>query len=446
MTTSKILAVGILAGTALISTASAVTPVKIYVTGSTAFRKATVEAIGGTAGTAGGGVISGGAFATSGTTGLYVASDNSDLTSANLVNWFGGNIGGTLVTVKASWSGSTGGVQTVAAGSSSIKVKFLLDSASGTANADIRVSGVDGSTCEAAIPDIGLADSLQSSTPFNGTFSGVTYQSLNATKVGVVGFVFAGSNGFPSGLSMTKKSFEYQFAGLGYVPLSVYNGDATDALAATRFAYAVGRDPDSGTRTQTLAETAYGVNNAVTQFKPTVSAGHITALGNYADTTINGITYAGANMGESSGGTLRGFLTNVMDSSAYQNGEAGPSYLVTYLGISDFLKVYTGTIGGLTGSYSGGAPATPLAWNGVTYSQANIMNGSYTFWGYEYVTSRSDLGNGTSGGPAVKGAFGTNLANGILATATSGLGGNVKLSDLQVTRSGDGGPITNNNF
>ena len=426
MTTPKILTVGILAATALISTASAQT--KIYITGSTAFRAAAVTGIGGANGNTPGGT---GALAGS----FTVASDNSDITSANVVTYLGGNIGGTAVTIKLSWSGSTGGYQTV---SGSLPVRFLADGATGTANPDIRVTG----TAETATPDIGFGDSQQSSTPFKSS----PYVTLTTTPVGIVAFIFAGSNGFPTGLSMTKKAFEYNFSGLGCVPLSTYNGNGTDALAGARFVYAWGRDPDSGTRTDTLAEVGYGVGTAVHQNKPTISGNNIIAQADYPATTVNGILYSGPNMGESSGSTLRGFLTKTLTAGAYLNGETGPSYGVTYVGIADFLKTYTGTLGELTGSYAGSLPSVPLAWNGVSFSQAGIMNGSYTFWNPQYTTRRSDLGNGNTGGPAVKLSFYTNLSNAVIAIPTSGLSGNVKLSDMQVQRNGDGGPITSLNF
>ena len=250
---------------------------------------------------------------------------------------------------------------------------------------------------------------------------------------------------------MTKKAFEYQYAGLGYVPLSTYTGDPLDVGATRSMVYSFGRDPDSGTRTITLAETGFGVNNPVTQFKPTVAGTTITALGNYPPTTLNGILYAGANMGESSGSTLRAFMNKTLTAGAYQNGETGPSYGVTYVGASDFLATYVGSItdsfGTLTGTGPAGLSSVPLNWNGVAYNRDNIVNGNYTFWSTQVTHRRPNLGDGSlAGGPAVKGTFYTNLSNAILATPTTGLSGNVKYGDMQVTRGTDGGPITNNNF
>src|SRR6476660_5853259 len=104
---------------ALITAESAMAQTKIYITGSTAFRGATTNAISALL------------------PGATTASDNATLTSANAVTWTGGSIGGNAVTVKVSWSGSAGGVQTVA-GAPNFNVRFLPDGATGTANLDPR--------------------------------------------------------------------------------------------------------------------------------------------------------------------------------------------------------------------------------------------------------------------------------------------------------------------
>ena len=69
-------------------------------------------------------------------------------------------------------------------------------------------------------PVVSLADNVQSSTPFLGGSAitggaGATYQTLIPTQVGVVSFIWAASNGFPAGLSMTKKLAEGQLSGGG---------------------------------------------------------------------------------------------------------------------------------------------------------------------------------------------------------------------------------------
>ena len=325
----KILTATFVAVTALASTASAQT--KVYITGSTAFRSATVAAI--TSTLAGGPTIA------------YDGSSSgvTSQSNANAVTWLGGNIGGTAVTIKASWSGSGSGIQTVAGSYNA--VRFLPDGATGSVNADPRTAG---NPAEVATPDIAMADNLQSSTTFlagSNTAGGgtATYANLGDVPVGVVSFTFAASSGFPANQNMTKKIAEAQFGGVGALPLGFYTGLTADSATVggvTKVVYASGRNPDSGTRITTFAETGFGVNNFVTQWKPTVSGATITALALYPTESINGVsTSQPGNSGESSGSSLRAYLTKTLTAGAYQNGETGPSYMITYLGMSDFNAV-----------------------------------------------------------------------------------------------------------
>ena len=201
--------------------------------------------------------------------------------------------------------------------------------------------------------------------------------------------------------------------------------------------YATGRDPDSGTRITALAETGFGVANTTTQWKPTPNgSGTITSMVQYpGNVTINAFPYTTGG-GESSGGSLRAYLTNSLGAGALQEGESGPSYLVTYLGISDYRAVATGAIAdtGLNGTDATGRPAVALNYNGVPFSIAGTENGSYTFWGYEYIGAR------------VASTFYTSLRNTIQGSTTASLLPNISLKDMQVQRGTDGGLISSRNF
>ena len=433
MTTPRFIAAGLLAAASLITTATAATT--IYITGSTAFRSVTNAQIQTILGLA-----------------APTASTNATLGSANAVNWIGGNVGGTPVDVKAAWTGSAAGIQTVAAnggGAPAVVTKFLKDAAAGTSNAD--PNGATPDSPDSRTPDICMSDIFQSSSPFiagRSIVGGGTYLALTDTTVAVVSFTFAASNGFPAGLSMNPKTMVQQFSGIGAIPIGAYSGnladtpDATFTTVATSVVYATGRNPISGSRINALAETGYGTGTLVSQLKPTSSGlnGNISAMTFYPVETINGIgTGAVGNSGENSGGNLRNFLTNTLLAGAFQNGEPGPSYLITYLGVSDFNSVKTGAAG-IT------KPAVEVAWNGVTFTQDRIKTGLYTFWSYEHIMWRSTLGNGTTGGPAVKLTFANSLKTNILAASSATLSPNVALSDMRVNRSGDGGPISNPNF
>jgi hypothetical protein len=393
---------------------------KIYITGSTAFRGAAVPAISATL---------------AGTVSIAYDGNSSGVTSqnnANAVTWTGGNIGGTAVTIKASWSGSAAGIQTVA-GAPDFNVRFLPDGATGSANSDPRNTA---NPAELAVPDVCMTDVFQGASPFNGTFNGHTYASLTDNTVGVVSFVWAASKNFPLGTGsapVSSYSFTPQLAQalfpIGAIPLSMISGNTSDRTVGV---YATGRDPDSGTRLTAMAESGVGVSTFLQQWKPTVSSGTITALTLYPVQTINGVsTVVDGNSGEASGSTLRGYLTNTLTAAAYQtwSGSLTNGFLLTYLGVGDFNNVSAGG-------------AVQLLYNGVPFSQGAIEEGRYTFWGYEHLDYKSNLGNGSTGGPAVKLTFATNLKNNIAGSTSATLNPNVSLSDMQVQRFADGGTVT----
>ncbi len=395
-------------------------PVKIYITGSTAFRSAATPAVLA--------ILSGSvSIAYDGLTPGVTSQNN-----ANAVTWTGGSIGATPVTIKASWSGSAGGVQTVA-GRPNFLVRFLPDGAVGSNNSDPRQPA---NPAEPAVPDMAFTDAFQSSTPFNGTFNGVTYANLLDHNVGVVTFVFAASKNFPLGTgsgtsssySMTVQLAQALYP-VGAIPLSSITGNnTTDRLIGV---YATGRDFDSGTRLVCMAEPGVGVATILQQWKPTVVGTTITALDLYPVTTINGVsTGVPGNGGESSGSSLRGFLNNTLTAAAYQTwrGDLTNGYLMTYLGVSDYNNV--------------SANAVKLKYAGADFSQQAVEEGQYTLWGYEHLDWKSDLGNGGTGGPPIKLTCANNLTAQVTNSTSTILNPNVALADMQVQRFGDGGTVT----
>jgi len=406
----KLLMAGVVAAS---FTATGFAQTKIYITGSSAFRSVANAQISATL---------------SGT--VTIASTNSSLGSANAVTWTGGNIGGTPVTIKAAYTGSAAGVQTVAG---NLPVKFLPDGASGTGNTDPNSAGYSGAS-ESAVPDIAFSDTFQNTSPFTGG----SYADLSDTQVGVVTFVWAASKNFPAGQSMSQKLVKALFS-TGVQPLQSWTGLTVDA---TKLVFATGRNPDSGTRLTAFAEGGYGVTNTVVQYKPTISGSAVTSHVLYPIESINGIsTEFLGNSGENSGSTLRGYLTATLNATAYQQGydtfgnsisytagNAGPNgqsatagYYLTYLGVGDFNSV-------------SGSGAVALNWNGVAFSQDAVKYGSYTFWGYEHIMTRSTISG-------VKATFATNLTNNILGQTSTQIAPNVALNDMQVQRDTDGGTV-----
>jgi hypothetical protein len=409
MKLSKYIIAGVFALTIASSTFA---QTKIYITGSTAFRGVTVNGI---------------TAILSGTVSIAYDGLTPGVTSqanANAVTWTGGTIGGQAVTIKSSWSGSAGGVQTVA-GAPNFNVRFLPDGAVGSNNQDPRQPG---NPAELAVPDTCMTDVFQGATPFHGTFQGVTYANLTDNTVGVVTFVFAASNGFPIGsgtgtsssYSMTRQLADALYPN-GLIPLSMITGLTADHNTGV---IATGRDFDSGTRLTTMSETQVGVTTLLAQWKPTVSSGHITALALYPRTTINGVdTQVPGNGGESSGSTLRGYLTNVVDPAAAQNVDPTLTggFLMTYLGVSDYNNV--------------SATAVKMKYAGNDFSQLAVEEGQYTFWGYEHLDYKSTLSG-------IQLTFAQNLKSHIQGETSGTLNPNVALGDMQVQRFGDGGIIT----
>jgi hypothetical protein len=87
----------------------------------------------------------------------------------------------------------------------------------------------------------------------------------------------------------------------------------------------------------------------------------------------------------------------------------------------------------------------PLAYEGVSYSVTNIINGSYPLWGYEnyYYVSSSHTGTPSSSQLAVISAFYQSVTNSTFQTTDPVFVGNfVPNSALQVQRFSDGGPIS----
>jgi hypothetical protein len=366
-----------LVGVATVSLSSAAhAQTELRLTGSTAFRSATHTAITKI-------------FAS----GYRAAHTGSSLSSANQ-SIFKGTVNGEEVVIKASWSGSVGGVQTV---SQNIDVNFLPESVlpvSGTA------TGVATGT-ETGKPDVAMTDNFQAATPFPSPV-------LVDKPVGVVPFKWVASKGAPAGLSNINPQLAQAVFGAGSAALSLFTGLAADEVTKV---FATGRDPDSGTRLTTFAEAGVGVNAEVVQYQPTVSSGAVTAHVPWPETVVNGITFRQGNGGYSSGGSL---VTTMGATTAAIGG-----FYVSYMGLSDATAAIA-------------AGAKELTYSGVLYSLDNVKNGLYTFWCYEHLMYKSTL-------TGVKKTVADTLA-----TQIETVDAPIKLSDMRVIRLSDGGLVTPN--
>ena len=434
----------------------------VRITGSTAFRSATHSAI----------------------AALFDSSPKAGYAGSSLSgagrSFFYGLVGGQPVIVTTSWSGSVGGVNVVSNG---LQVGFLNDTLADSTSTPVLATVASGGTQISAsstagsnqqVPDVAMSDTYQSATPFKTPL-------LSSTRVGVIGFKWLVNRGLSSGtvsktdVSTTNGSAVVTMASTSNIvvgmnvkgtglPTSAYlkvlsvdsatqvtlsaNATATSASPVTvTFAapapitnintqiaqalwgngtaslaqftgnsadgttqvYATGRDPDSGTRLTAFAESGIGVDSTVTQFKPTVTSGVITALVPYPAVTVNNIVFTEGNAGESSGSTLAGYFGNV----------SNLGYLISYVGSGDAPAAI-------------GAGAKELTYNGVTYSDAAIKDGSYTFWCYEHLMYPQTLAT-------AKKTLANTLADKIKTTYAP-----IKLTEMNCSRTADGGVVFHN--
>lgn len=377
MKSLKFIAVAGFAAAALAHSASAQTTV--YVTGSSAFRTAAIAAINAATGKS--------------------APDGSDTGATSGPKntsfiWNNATVNGvTGVTVKATFTGSAAGIGTVAG---SLAIPFLPDNSTGTTNHaafDDATGSTPHATYPTAVPDFCLSDAYQSST----TFVGGSNVDLNDNIVGVVAFKWIASKGFPLNggtAPVSKNSVEPNFIGglfsAGRAPLSFMTGNAADHNVII---FAVGRNPDSGTRITALSDSGYGALKLVKQYQAvpelTAANGSVTSHQLYPIETIAGLsTIAAGNSGQASGGTLANYMSATLATSGLSgmNGSVtySAAYYLTYLGLGDASAALTNN-------------AVELAYKGVNYSATALREGTYTFWGYEHIMDRGDI-DGTSAG------------------------------------------------
>jgi hypothetical protein len=226
---------------------------------------------------------------------------------------------------------------------------------------------------------------------------------------------------------MTEQYARYLYSN-GQMPLALFTGNNADEGFVVN---AVGRDPDSGTRLITMAETHRGAQASVTQYAPctavedpcatahiiTTAGGTITHYGIWPAETVNGLAYPIGDGGYPSGG---------QEALATGNTSPAGNIAVAYLGTSD----------ADASAISNGA--VELSYNGVLLGNVGgnynlvtaLTEGKYTFWSYEHMYYRS----GTAG--VVKTT--ADAIAGQLLTVDS----TILISNMQVQRQGDGGTVT----
>ncbi|MBE2282454.1 MAG: hypothetical protein IAE77_03210 [Prosthecobacter sp.] len=393
-------------------TAQQTSAVDIVVTGSTAFRSSTHNAIINMMG---------------GAPSVRIAhSHASSLSSANQ-STFKGSIPGITgdVYVFCSWSGSATGVIAVA-GTTPVSVvpAATVDAVTlGTTQA-----GAAASTTKT--PRIAFSDVYKESTS-------AASASLTNQNMAVIPFRFLRNRvdaGDPNGnnaaiaqfTNVTAQHFRAVY-GNSSQPLSLFTGDPNHFTLVLP----MGRDNGSGTRITVMAETKYGIGTPVVQWKGlsttgsagsgTLNSAQIWAVGDGTGSTLAG------NGGYSSGGTLvtnlgltsNNFTGYDSDGVTEAIGPGEEVIILGYAGLSDASAAIT-------------SGAIALKYEGFDYSAAAVQNGQYTLWGYlhaYYPTLNADE-------TTFKNAVATQFSN----AGTLGSNG-ITLSSMNVSRQTDGAVV-----
>ena len=295
-------------------------------------------------------------------------------------------IPGTTI-VRGSWSGSSGGVGSLVNNSD---VQVLVPS-----TAVLPAGAVVGTPVyESAKASFAFSDVAQVATEHPSP-------ALVGTPVGVVPFMFVASKSAPATVdNMTDQIFETLYS-TSSVPLSMLTGNQADASIPVG---CTGRASTSGTRITMLAETGYGIAKPVLQFQPTIS-------GTVPNATITDVGTAG-NGGFSSNSFIRDIVQSTSEGF----------YIIGYLTISDALAAVAGG-------------AREMKYNGVAYSEENVKNGKYSLWGYQQFYQK------LAALTANEQTFKTALINAIPSTLTA-TGAGIPEPQMRVVRAGgDGGPI-----
>ncbi|HUL51173.1 MAG TPA: hypothetical protein VLU94_01180 [Candidatus Nitrosotalea sp.] len=292
------------------------------------------------------------------------------------------------VTVHANYSGSVEGIQAL--------VQNLDDV--------FFASATDGdSTLVTNKDDLAFSDVFQGATAYKSP--ALLPTSASANEVGVQPFVWVRSAATPSAVSNIGPAQYFTLLANGQDDLSNLTGNPADAGNPI---YLVGRYNLSGTRL-TIEKCC--------KFPP--ASGLLYA----PDTNCNWNLSAGFVSG---GGIVTVFSNNVCTAT----GTGTPA--LTYLGIGDAKNAVAG--GAIVIGGDGELPYTGLI---TSPDFSPTKNGLYNFWGYEHLYYKSGASaNVTTFHTNLKSAINTDLG------ASPGNQTAIRLSDMNVSRPSDGGPIS----
>jgi hypothetical protein len=441
----------ILAGAlALGITSSAMAQTDITITGATAFRQATMQAIYNAYASINNGLGNNfnvaHDFAASGSNNL------SQLLASNkaiFVGTFPG-IDGTT-TIRTSFNGSTEGLNVIA----------------GNATAPFYQAGVTlpagitpsyGGTTEQLRAKFAFSDVYQSTSPVDNIVL-----SPPDSAVGVVTFAMIVNEGAVANLTNATIQQCRALWASGSLPASLFTGDPAD----TSLVLATGRNDGSGTRSAYLTEWTYGVASTVQQFVTTATGtnasgivgltlvpiganltnGSVFSTGRANDaSTLWGNDNVG-NGGYSSSSALRTIMGLPSTNTTLYDGETSDPIgenlsvtLMTWLSTADSLNAVNA--GGRIIAFNGEMVTPLVSTNPANFNQSGfneadfykMAEGAYSPWSFQHLYYHGSLsGNESLWYNAMKNTY---LPVGLQQTANG-----LRLGDMQVTRSDDGFPI-----
>jgi hypothetical protein len=357
-----------------------------------------------------------------------------------------------VTTIRTSFNGSVEGINALInspAADPTYLTTAVLESITAVVGGNNGGNGQGGaSTAAAAQSDVAFSDVAISSTAFAGN-------SLQPStpEAGVVVFTMIANEGAAGILdNVNTQNFRALFSA-GFLPLSFFTGNA----ANTDYVFATGRNDGSGTRTAYLAETGYGIANAVNQYLvgrstggainaiyrvpaggtsvglATVTPALTLASGNAS--TIWGLNVDG-NGGYSSGSTLRDDMgrtstsVNVYDADGSELLTAANVHLVTWLSLGDASPARTA--GAVILGYNG-VKLTDFASSGTlsVADTAKVTQGAYTAWSFQQMYRRNDITTGD------KVTVYNNIKNNLVLGTTG-----IPEPSMNVGRTVDGGVVT----
>jgi hypothetical protein len=427
---------------------------EITITGATAFRQATMQAIYNAYNSIGNGL--GNNFNVAHDFPSNVANDIGQLIASNraiFVGTFPGITGQTII--RTSFNGSTEGLNAIAGNSD--PSFFVVATLPVGITAAYQSAGGSFTTLR---PKFSFSDVYQATSPVRNE----VLNPVGSSAVGVVTFAMITNEGAPANWTNTTIQQCRALWKTGIQKLSLFTGNPLD----TKLVFATGRNDGSGTRSAYLTEWTYGAANLVNQYVATatgISGNDLTAItavpvgndltdptkpfhtGRASDASElwgNDVVGNGGYSSSSGLRTLMGLASASVD--VYDGEEDEPLFekadilLLTWLSTADSRNARDA--GGKILAYNGEivnpiAPADPANYLNSGFNEVDfkkIATGAYSAWSYQHLYYSGSLNAGeTAWYDAMKSTW---IPQGLQITSNG-----VRLSDLACSRPDDGFPI-----